>query len=265
MFYWYRASPANCAPDGEAVWRLPPLSEQQSPAAQSVSAALIDDAHNSYDRPCFSPEFIGWMSVVGYASFALGTFLYHRYFSRWSYRRIWQMTQIVFVALNLLDYIWVSRWNVRLGITDEVFVLGEEVLSPVFSRLSAMPLFILAARLCPEGIEATLFALTMGLSNFGGKMGSIMGIGLLHALGGVDAPDFDNLRKLVVIRSLTRALPLLLIPFLVPTGSPSDVPDGEGGGGGAEAAMASPVPAKAVHPAVVELPRTPAIGVAAIA
>jgi hypothetical protein len=62
----------------------------------------------------------------------------------------------------------------------------------------------------------------MGLSNFGGKMGSYLGIGLLDALGGVDAPHFTNLRLLVVIRSLTRALPLLLIPFLVPLGSPSD-------------------------------------------
>ncbi|KAJ1621741.1 BT1 family-domain-containing protein [Pavlovales sp. CCMP2436] len=189
MFYWFKASESSCTPQGE---------------------------------PCFSPEFIGWMSVVGYASFAVGTVLYHRYFIAWSYRRIWQMTQVVFVALNLLDFIWVSRWNLEIGLPDTAFVLGEEVLSPVFARLSAMPMFIIAARLCPEGIEATLFALTMGLSNFGGKMGSYLGIGLLNALGGVDAPEFANLRLLVVIRSLTRALPLILIPFLVPLGSPSD-------------------------------------------
>lgn len=162
------------------------------------------------------------MSVVGYASFAVGTAAYNRYFSAWSYRRIWQFTQIIFVVLNLSDYVWVSRWNLALGIPDRVFVMGEEVLSPMFARLAAMPMFILAARLCPEGIEATLFALTMGLSNFGSKMGSYVGIGLLSALGGVDAPHFTNLRLLVVVRSLTRALPIALIPFLVPVGSPND-------------------------------------------
>mmetsp|Transcript_32486 Transcript_32486/g.75875 ORF Transcript_32486/g.75875 Transcript_32486/m.75875 type:complete len:471 (+) Transcript_32486:7-1419(+) len=211
MFYWFKASESSCTPQGESDWRSP-----------KEDMGLFGDAHNQFPRPCFSPEFIGWMSVVGYASFAVGTVLYHRYFIAWSYRRIWQMTQVVFVALNLLDFIWVSRWNLEIGLPDTAFVLGEEVLSPVFARLSAMPMFIIAARLCPEGIEATLFALTMGLSNFGGKMGSYLGIGLLNALGGVDAPEFANLRLLVVIRSLTRALPLILIPFLVPLGSPSD-------------------------------------------
>jgi hypothetical protein len=220
MFYWYRESPESCSPAGQAEW-LHEIGSGDG-GGTGARASLFGDTHNAHARPCFNPEFVGWMSVVGYASFAGGTFLYHRYFSAWSYRRIWQMTQIVFVILNLMDYVWVSRWNLALGIPDKAFVLGEEVLSPVFARLSAMPMFVLAARLCPPGIEATLFALTMGLSNFGGKMGSYLGIGLLDALGGVHAPQFENLRLLVVIRSLTRALPLLLIPWLVPSGSPSD-------------------------------------------
>lgn len=232
MFFWYRESAASCTAEGEASWRAAP---PPVPRAGGLGARLFADVHNEHARPCFDPEFLGWMSVVGYASFALGTMLYHRSFTRWSYRRIWQGTQCAFVLLNLLDYVWVSRWNLALGVPDTAFMLGEEVLAPVFSRLSAMPMFILAARLCPPGIEGTLFALTMGLSNFGGKMGSVLAIGLLDALGGVDAPTFTNLRLLVVIRALTRALPLLLIPFLVPTGSPSDIDLVAEPGGGAVA------------------------------
>lgn len=218
MFYWYRESDVSCTAEGEATWRTSEASER----SEGFAARLFADTHNAFPRPCFDPQYLGWMSVAGYASFALGTVLYHRCFTRWSYRSIWRGTQIIFVLLNLLDYVWVSRWNLVLGIPDKAFILGEEILTPVFSRLSAMPLFILAARLCPRGIEGTLFALTMGLSNFGGRMGSILGIGLLDGLGGVEAPAFTNMRLLVVIRSLTRALPLLLIPFLVPPGSPSD-------------------------------------------
>ena len=39
---------------------------------------------------------------------------------------------------------------------------------------------------------------------------------------GVEPPDFENIRLLVVLRSITRALPILLVPLLVPRGSPSD-------------------------------------------
>ena len=34
-------------------------------------------------------------------------------------------------------------------------------------RLQAMPFLIYAAKLCPKGVEASMFSLFMGLSNFG--------------------------------------------------------------------------------------------------
>ena len=46
-----------------------------------------------------------------------------------------------------------------------------------------MPILVLAARLCPEGVEATLFATLMSILNAGSFMGSAMGAGLTSALG----------------------------------------------------------------------------------
>ena len=62
----------------------------------------------------------------------------------------------------------------------------------------------------------------MGLSNMGGVMGSYMYVALLWIMGGVESPAFDNVEWFVGFRSLTRLLPLFLIPFLVPGGSPQD-------------------------------------------
>ena len=90
------------------------------------------------------------------------------------------------MLVNLLDLIWVRRVNLELGIPDRYFFFGEELLGPVVSRLNTMPLFILAAKLCPPKMEGTLFALNMGLSNFGVILGTYMGNGLLLALGGVE-------------------------------------------------------------------------------
>jgi hypothetical protein len=131
----------------------------------------------------------------------------------------------------------------------------------------------------PPGVEATIFALNMGLSNFGTQTGlptcpgclpslpaglpinrvligvrrdrgsvscavclcctcamlclvvlcalhqycvagKYLGAALLRSLGGVEPPGFQNIELLVFLRSCCRALPIFLIPFLVPDGSP---------------------------------------------
>eukprot|EP00501_MAST-03F_sp_TOSAG23-6_P002542 GSMAST32.ASY1.ANO1.2681.1 assembled CDS len=155
--------------------------------------------------------------------FVIGTALYNRYFSSWPYRKIFAMTQLALVFVNLM-YVLKNEFNCFffLGISDKAFMLGEEVISPLISRFNTMPVFILAAKLCPPKMEATLFAMTMGLSNFGSVIGGYVGVGLLEVFGGVRAPEFHNIELLVLTRSLTRLLPILLIPYLVPLGRPSD-------------------------------------------
>jgi hypothetical protein len=46
-----------------------------------------------------------------------------------------------------------------------LFVLGDSALITVLARVAAMPILVLAARLCPEGVEATLFATLMSVLN----------------------------------------------------------------------------------------------------
>jgi len=79
---------------------------------------------------------------------------------------------------------------------------------------------IYAAKLCPRGTEASMFALFMGLSNFGRTAGEYLGSFLLQAYGGVEAPVFENLEAFVVTACLMQAIPILMVPYLVPRGSP---------------------------------------------
>jgi hypothetical protein len=73
-----------------------------------------------------------------------------------------------------------------------------------------MPVLVLAARLCPPGVEATLFASLMSIFNLGGIVGSEAGALLTSTLGVTDH-DFSNLGLLVVLCNLSSLLPL---PFL---------------------------------------------------
>ena len=85
--------------------------------------------------PCFSPEFIGFMDVFASAAFVLGTALYNRYLAGWSYRNILRAVQLVLCAVNMLDLIWVSRWNLLLGVPDNLFAMGCEALAPTQTPL----------------------------------------------------------------------------------------------------------------------------------
>lgn len=73
-----------------------------------------------------------------------------------------------------------------------------------------MPILVLAARLCPPGVEATLFATLMSISNGGGVAGGVLGAGLTQFLG-VTSQNFDNLALLLVLCNASSLLPL---PFL---------------------------------------------------
>jgi hypothetical protein len=95
-----------------------------------------------------------------------------------------------------------------------------QVMYPVLDQLLSMPMMIIVSKHMPLGVEATIFALMMGLANLGTACGNYSGVVLLELLGGVEAPEFNNIEALVVIRSLLRALPIAFIPYLVPLGSP---------------------------------------------
>ena len=129
------------------------------------------------------------VDVVGSLSMVLGTVVYTSVFKHWPYRRIIATTQAALVAVSFLDLLWVLRLNSALGVPDPAFLFGDKVLERVVHRLNTMPFLIFAAKLCPPSVEASMFALFMGLSNFGSAAGDYfgsvrgrVGVGLLVGL-----------------------------------------------------------------------------------
>lgn len=100
--------------------------------------------------------------------------------------------------------------NRSLGIADEIFTFGDDVILTVLGQIAFMPTLVLAARLCPPGVEGTLFALLMSIFNGGAIVGSEVGAYVTGIMGVTDA-DFRNLGMLIVFCNLSSLLPL---PFL---------------------------------------------------
>ncbi len=158
----------------------------------------------------FEPEFLGRVRLVTNIASLLGIWLFQRFLKNIPFRSLMGWTTVLSSVLGMSALILVTHTNRTLGIDDRWFSLGDSLILTVMGQITFMPVLILSARLCPEGVEATLFALLMSIYNLAGLLSHELGALLTHWLG-VTENNFDNLWLLVVITNASSLLPL---PFL---------------------------------------------------
>ncbi|KAH6808893.1 Major facilitator superfamily protein [Perilla frutescens var. frutescens] len=161
----------------------------------------------------FTPEFLGRVKFVTSVASLLGVGLYNGYLKTVRLRKIFMVTTIIGTALGMTQVLLVTGLNRKFGISDEWFAIGDSLILTVLGQLSFMPVLVLAAKLCPEGVEATLFATLMSICNAGSVLGGLMGAGLTR-LFGVTKDRFDNLTPLIILCNLSSLLPLPLLSLL---------------------------------------------------
>lgn len=161
----------------------------------------------------FNPEFLGTVKFVASWAGLIGVWMFQRFFKGVPTRKIFFWTTIISTLLGLTSLLLVTHANRALGIDDRWFSLGDSLILTIAGRIAFMPVLVLAARLCPEGIEATLFALLMSVLNISALFSFQLGAGLTYLLG-VTESNFENLWLLVLIANVTSLLPLPLLKWL---------------------------------------------------
>ena len=161
----------------------------------------------------FQPEFLGRVRLVTSIASLLGVFLFQRFFKTVPFRKIFAWSTILSSLLGMTTLLLVTHANRALGIDDYWFSLGDSLILTVIGQIAYMPVLVLAARLCPPGVEATLFALLMSVSNLAGLLSYESGALLTH-LFGVTENQFDNLWLLVILTNISTLLPLPFINWL---------------------------------------------------
>ncbi|OSX77177.1 hypothetical protein BU14_0159s0032 [Porphyra umbilicalis] len=201
--------------------------------------------------------FLSWSAALGAVAGLLGVVIFQRVLSRTFYRRAFWTTTVLEVAAAIVDIAIVQRWNIRAGISDRLFyLLGDSIIQDVVVMMDFMPEIVLISKLCPPGMESTVYALLAGFSNFGTAVGSSIGAFAIDQFDIVTTKggpcDFSNLTWLIIVAHII--LPLLTVPLtflLIPDarmtddllgvasgshagdvegGAKSDVPDGQEGG-----------------------------------
>lgn len=198
-----------------ALWVF--LSGAISPGYSQVTFFFATDVLH------FSPEFLGTVAACGYVFLMVGTLIYNGFFKDVSFRRIFFIAQLSLAVVSLLDIVLVTRANLSLGIPDKAFVLGDAVIADVISRLKSMPVLVLCAKLCPRGVEGTLFALLMSISNFSRSVSEFWGAAVCAWLG-IAKDHYDQLWLAIVLRSALKVVPIFFL-FLIPSTDPQEVVD----------------------------------------
>ncbi|XP_073301271.1 folate-biopterin transporter 1, chloroplastic-like [Primulina huaijiensis] len=173
------------------------------------------------NRLGFTPEFLGRVKLVTSVASLVGVGLYNGFLKSVPLRKIFLATTLIGTALGMTQVFLVTGLNRQFGISDEWFAIGDSLILTVLGQASFMPVLVLAAKLCPEGVEATLFATLMSICNGGSVVGGLMGAGLTQ-LFGVTKDSFENLAPLIILCNLSSLLPLPLLGLL-----PQDAPDAD--------------------------------------
>ncbi len=148
--------------------------------------------------------------------------MFQRFLKTVPFRVIFGWSTVISAVLGLSTLLLVTHANRALGIDDRWFSMGDSLVLTVMGQIAYMPILVLAARLCPPGVEATLFALLMSVVNLAGLVSYESGAVLMHWMG-ITESDFTNLALLVIITNLTTLLPLPLLGWLPAEGE--EMPD----------------------------------------
>jgi len=188
-----------------SVW-MPTLFIFVWQATPSAETALFYFTTNELH---FGPEFLGRVRLAASAASLVGVLVYQRLLSSVSIKKVLVGVTLASIPLGLTQLLLVTHANRALGLDDKLFALADSAILTVLGQVGFMPVLVLAARLCPPGVEATLFATLMSIYNAASATGSELGALLTHLLGVTDT-NFDNLALLVFICTISS---LAVLPF----------------------------------------------------
>lgn len=157
-----------------------------------------------------------YANIVTNVAGIVAVMLFQRFLSGSKFRSVFWFTTILKISASLVDIVLVNRWNVPAGVSDKVlYMFGDAFVYQAAMMIDFMPASVLVSRVCPEGLESTMFALLAGFSNFGQNLGRSVGYVVAGTMNikTVVPCNFDNLYLLIAIGHMLT--PLLLLPLAI--------------------------------------------------
>lgn len=187
---------------------------------------VMDEYDKFPDGPHFSRNFYNLvLPLVASLASMLGIWIYQVFSNEVKYTTMASAGNLAWSVLSLLDVLFYSRLSKRAGIDDHVMVLGTVSAEVTIDSWLWMPMVVILAQLCPEGMEGTMYALLAGCHSLGNTISSNFSAYILTVLEiqphgnyreGPDTKEFDNLWKASLISSLLPVITVGLVPWMIP-------------------------------------------------
>ena len=173
----------------------------------------------------FDPDFLGRASAAGSVAGLVGVAAYNGLFKEARLSSVILWSSVASAIIGLAPLALVSHANRDWGLDDRLFSLGDDVVQSALGEVGFLPLLVLAAKICPPGIEGALFAALMSIFNLGGIV-STEGGALLTDAFHVSETDFSNLSPLIVTCAVSSLLPLFFLGWVHGAEDPVTPDDG---------------------------------------
>jgi len=145
------------------------------------------------DELGYTPADFTWITMASSTFFLLGTLSYRFYF------RKFKIKNTITVAIFISVIFRLPQLFVVTGVYQEFWlVLTDGCVESFSNNLIILPLIVFTAQRCNDGVEGSLFALMMSISNLSGILASQLGA-LTASMLNVTEKNFDNLKYLVLI------------------------------------------------------------------
>jgi len=172
----------------------------------------------------FTPMQFATVDAAEHVAHMIGAALFKRRLRHWKFTRIFAWGIGILFLLRLLQLVLILRLNKHLHMSDMVFAICESVAFSIVGQIMVMPICLLGARACPEGIEGSLYSTIMAISNLGGLVAAYSGAALTTAFG-VDNSNFANLWMLSLTCTMLSLVPAAFVRFM-----PNETPQSAGHG-----------------------------------
>jgi len=178
-------------------------------SADAFNNYLLSEEHGLN----FSSTQFSILNSIGGTANGIGAFLYKRCLRTKPWRCLFPVIIIVTSALSAFQLLLIFRINEDWGVPDLPFALGDSVINSVAAQFYSMPILVLLAKICPPGVEGSVYALVTTVQTSSGMVGGTFTAEATKGFG-VTLDDYSNLWRLTILCACLKLAPLAAVPLL---------------------------------------------------
>lgn len=180
--------------------------------ASTALVPLLSGSLFCFQTRCLNldPSVIGLSKVIGQLMVLSATVFYNQRLKRTPMRKLIYGVQMAYAISFLLDLILVEQLNLKIGISNEIYVLCFSALAEAIAQFKFLPFSVFFSMLCPPGCEGSLLAFFSSALCLAGIFSGFFGVWLASFIG-VTSGDFSSLTLGIIVQVVAALIPLCWI------------------------------------------------------